>query len=339
MTDPANRRTITLLVQDLRQLIDSAQAGQRFPALERVLSRGRHFRDTSPSSDHFRFHLFGMTVDDPPPVAALTRLADSGEQPGRHEYWLRSDPITLWADMARVVIAGSGLADLDEYDRNEIENTVRSVLMEEGIQLHSDHPERWCIALKRPVSGSFPPISEALGMDLSEAMQENPEARHWRRIMNEIEIALHSCPVNVRRRNEGRHEINSIWFWGGGFIPTATKQAVFDAVYSDHPVSRGLSAINDCKLRSQHEFDPGGLSADDQSVFIDWITDSGQPKASLAALESFLDGILAGMNHKSDLLVLYCGRRDGWQFRSSRYWRWWRRTHTVDELCNKLYPP
>jgi len=338
LTDNTKRRTITLLAQDLRPLIDSAQADRRYPALERVLSRGRHFRAPSSSPDHFRFHLFGIEADGHPPVAALTRMADSGEMPDRHQYWLRTDPVTLWADMARVVIAGYGLADLDEFDRNEIENTVRSVLMDEGIRLHSDHPERWCIALEKPMAESFPPVSDALGMDLVEAMQENPESRRWRRIMNEIEIALHSCPVNIRRRQAGRHEINSVWFWGGGFIPDATEHAVFDAVYSDHPVTRGLAAINECRLRRQGEFDFDGLGTDDQSLLIDWTTDPSQPEDSLFEFESFLDRLLKGMSNRSDRLILYCGRRDGWRFRSSRYWRWWRRTRTLEELCNTLYP-
>lgn len=337
MTVRSNSPTITFLVQDLRQLINAAQADQRFPALERVLSRGSHFRAQAPSPDHFRFNLFGIESNGHLPVAALTRVSDSGQKPDR-KYWLRTDPVTLWADMARVVIAGHGLADLDEFDRNEIENTVRSVLMEEGIQLHADHPERWCIALEEPMTGSFPPVSEALGMDLSEAMQENPEARHWRRIMNEIEIALHSCPVNIRRRQAGQHEINSVWFWGGGLIPDATEHAVFDAVYSDHPVTRGLSAINDSKLQSQTEFDPDRLGPEVQSVLVDWTVNLQRPGASLSELESVLDKILSDQRTKSGSLVLYCGRHDGWRFKSAGKWRWWRRIRTLDELCNTLYP-
>ena len=50
-----------------------------------------------------------------------------------------------------------------EFERNEIENTVRSVLLEEGIHLHADHTERWCIALGEPLGFSFTPLEEALG--------------------------------------------------------------------------------------------------------------------------------------------------------------------------------
>jgi hypothetical protein len=175
-------------------------------------------------------------------------------------------------------------------------------------------------------------------MDLAEAMQQNPAARHWRRIMNEIEIALHSCPVNIRRRQVGRHEINSVWFWGGGLIPAATEHAVFDVVYSDHPVSRGLAAINDCKLQSQREFDPDQMDPEFKSALIDWTVDLQQPEASLLELESLVDRILQDNSNTSGHLVLYCGRHDGWRFKSSGKWRWWRRTRTLDELCNQLYP-
>jgi len=112
---------------------------------------------------------------------------DGARKPDPNQYWLRTDPVTLWADMARVVMTSYGFADLDEFERNEIENSVRSVLLEEGIHLHADHTERWCIALGEPLNFRFTPLEEALGMDLAEAMPEQAEALHWRRIMNEIQ--------------------------------------------------------------------------------------------------------------------------------------------------------
>ena len=47
------------------------------------------------------------------PIAALTRASDGAQKTDPHQFWLRTDPVTLWADMARVVMTSHGFADLD----------------------------------------------------------------------------------------------------------------------------------------------------------------------------------------------------------------------------------
>jgi hypothetical protein len=309
----------------------------RFPALETLLSRGRHFRAEAQSPDHFRFNLFGVQSDGELPIAALTRAGDAAAKPDPDQYWLRTDPVTLWADVARVAMASHGFADLDEFERNEIENSVRSVLLEEGIHLHADHTERWCIALGEPLSFEFTPLEEALGMDLAEAMPEQAEALHWRRIMNEIQIALHACPVNVRRRQSGKQQINSVWFWGGGFIPDASRHGVFDTVYSDNPVSRGLAAINDCRLQHLGGADDAEFSKNGQSILVDWSAGSGNPYAALESLENLAGHLLEDVRRGAGEIEIYCGKYNGWRFRKRSVGRFWCRIRSLAEICNKRF--
>jgi hypothetical protein len=40
-----------------------------------------------------------------------------------------------------------------------------------------------------------------------------------RNILSEIEMALHEHEVNVRRMEEGKAPVNSLWLWGGGMAP------------------------------------------------------------------------------------------------------------------------
>ena len=67
--------------------------------------------------------------------------------------------------------------------------------------------------LGEPLKFGFTPLDDALGMDMAEVLPEQPESLHWHRIMNEIQIALHASPVNVRRRQNGQHTRQS----RGGF--------------------------------------------------------------------------------------------------------------------------
>ena len=99
---------VTLLVEDFRPLVQAAGGGTRHRALERIVARGRPRHWRQDSADHLRFHLFGIEPGHLLPVAALTRAGDRESLPGRDCFWLRTDPVTMWADMARVVMTSHG---------------------------------------------------------------------------------------------------------------------------------------------------------------------------------------------------------------------------------------
>ena len=322
---------LTLLIEDLRRAVSAIPGDIRYPALERAWSRGRKRRLRARSPNHLRFQLFGIETEGPLPVAALTHVNDRVERPQSNSYWLRADPVTMWADMARVFMTHYGFADLDPYERNEIELCVRDVLQEEGIHLHADHPERWCIALDQPVEFGFTPLEEAMGMDVAEALPDHPEARHWRRILNEIQVALHNCPVNERRRALGKREVNSVWFWGGGFIPDANEHYLLDTVYSDNAVSRGLAIINDCRARAQPEALDTDFAADGRSVLIDWAFAPTGVDNEMALLEALV-GRLIDMADRGRLrLTLYDGSGQGCYYGRNARRRFWRRRMPLPE--------
>jgi hypothetical protein len=324
---------VTILAEDLRRQAEALSQRHRFPSLEKVLSRGRPCRIDSASSNHLRFSLFGVEPEGMLPVAALTHVSDRGDRAGGDYFWLRTDPVTMWADMARVFMTNYGFADLDPYERNEVENCIRGVLLEEGITLYSDHPERWCIALESPLEFEFTPLEQALGMDVADALPDHPEARFWRRILNEIQVSLHHCPVNVRRRASGRREINSVWFWGGGFIPDAAPHDPFDSVYSNHPVSRGLAIINDCRLKKQHSAAQGGFGNDGRSVLIDWLPEIRDPVQELGKLDRLIYPLLQRVEDNRLVLSLYDGSGEGWMFDRRARRRFWRRITAIGPVA------
>ncbi len=292
----------------------------------------------SQSPDHLRFKLFGIEPEAELPIASLTHAADQGANPGQHQYWLRLDPVTLMVDMSRVVMTSHGFAGRDELERNELEKVVRSVLHEQGIVLHCDHPERWCIALDEPLNFGFTPLEDALGMDLAEVFPEHPDALHWRGIINEIEIALHASSLKLRRRQKGQQAINSVWFWGGGFIPDVGAQGVFDTVYSDHPVTRGLAVINDCRFRKQPEVKPVNFNHDGQSILVDWTLKSRDPKQELDRLERFVQQLLGQVRDGSIELVFYCGKNEGWRYGWWSGRRFWRFRQPLGEILFSSLP-
>ena len=330
---------VTLLIEHLRRLAAAVPEDIRYPALERFWSRGRPTALESRTPNHLRFKLFGIEPEGQLPVAALTHVNDRNVRPQNNYFWLRADPVTMWADMAQVFMTSYGFADLDPYERNEIELCVRDVLQEEGIDLHADHPERWCIALGSPIEFAFTPLDEALGMDVADALPDHPEARYWRRVLNEVQVALHNCPVNVRRRAKGKREINSVWFWGGGFIPDAAAHYVQDTVYSDNAVSRGLAIINDSRTKRQSEVLESDFSGDGQAVLVDWSPASDSAENELALLESLVGRMLGLADRKQLLLTIYDGGGHGRIYGPNARRRFWSRRKPLSRaLHNEAHP-
>jgi 2,3-bisphosphoglycerate-independent phosphoglycerate mutase len=330
-----------VLVEQLASLLAAAQPGLRFPALETILTRADTRLQAFSDPDELRFELFGVEPAEVLPIGALTYVSDHGTLKTGNDYCLRADPVTLWADMARVIMTSYGFADLDETERDEIECTVRAVLLEEGMDFGSSHPERWTVALEGPLGFTFPPLQKALGVDIGEVLPEHPEALRWRRILNEIQVALHACPVNVKRRREGRQEINSVWFWGGGYLPAPSDRTSFCTVFSNHPVSRGLALVHGCQLMS-----PGDTTNLESMVanlarparfLIDWSPQRGTAKAPLAQLESLALNLLDLVKHKGVTLELYAGNGSCWTLNHLSARRWWRRRRPPSLILSRYF--
>jgi hypothetical protein len=318
-------KLLTLFVEEFHQMVAAFDKTHRFPALEQLFSRGRAHSIQAQSANHLRFKFFGIEPEGLLPIAALTHVSDRTTDPDNDYYWLRTDPVTLWADMAQVFMTSHGFADLDPYERNEIENCIRSVLMEEGVEMHSDHPERWCIALNTPLSFEFKTLDDALGMDMVDALPQHPEAIYWRRILNEIQVALHHCPVNIKRRQSGKQEVNSVWFWGGGFIPEAAPRDLIDTVYSNHPVTRGLAIINDCKVKSQNTAGEGRFNGDGRSILVDWVPVTAYAEEELEQLEGLTKQLLKLADEKELVLNTVPGNGAGRLYNHRSRRRFWKR--------------
>jgi len=60
----------------------------------------------------------------------------------------------------------------------------------------------------------------------------------YRRLLSEIEMALHEHPVNLERQADGRLPVNSLWLWGGGVSPAAETRPM-PPLFGDDPLLRG----------------------------------------------------------------------------------------------------
>ena len=317
-----------------RALVD----GLDLHALDRLLARAGHAVEPAAdgSIEALAFRVFGHEarpaaggpvtgdIPNPPrtdwPVAAVTALVDceaSIGDPGGP--WLRVDPVHLRPDIADLVLFDAVDAGVSSEEARALAETVNEALQSGGPLVHAAHPHRWYVALEAPARMATTPLSLAAGAGISAAMPRGPDAPRWRRWMNEVQMALHDCPVNAERERRGAAPINSVWPWGGGSLPPASRApasregrslppvsgapAPFVQAWSDDALVRGLAHHAGIKCGAL----PGdGASSGDGASpgdAVSWLDSAPRPGAHLivfdalyrAARRSDLDGWRAGL--------------------------------------------
>jgi len=310
---------VTLFAEDLQSLAAALPSGQRYPALESILARGRrvHMRGNSPN--HVRYELFDADLVGQPAVAALCRLADQGNASEESVYWLRADPVTLRADMSRVFMLSCGFADMEHPEREELTRIVRDALLHEGLELVESSSGHWLISLPASPGFDFTGLQEALGRDMADVLPETSEATVWKKRMTDIQVELHQSELMQKRRETGRQEINSVWFWGGGSLPRV-DQKVFASVISRDPVSTGLALLAGSSVAAH-----GKLAEANEPVLLDWLMTSADAVREAEQLDQGAAELLQSAAVQKYGLLLVAGNGQAWQYRVRDRLKLWRR--------------
>ena len=187
------------------------------------------------------FRSFGH--ESPPagtdwPVAAFTARIDRVS--GDRGPLLRADPVHLRPDVADLVLFDAADAGISTDEARSLADTVNAALGADGPLVHAAHALRWYVVLDGPAQLATTPLSQATGRPISPAMPRGPDAPRWHRWMNEVQMALHECPVNEEREGRGAAPINSLWPWGGGCLPPVVETSITRA-WSDDVLVHALA--------------------------------------------------------------------------------------------------
>ena len=106
------------------------------------------------------------------------------------------------------------------------------------------------------------------------------DASRWHRWMNEVQMALHECPVNVERERRGAVPINSVWPWGAGSLPPAPEAPVpLVQAWSDDVLVRGLAR----RAGIEHGATPAGAR--------EWLSDDPRPGVHLTVFDDLYPAV------------------------------------------------
>ncbi|MFG6449054.1 hypothetical protein ACG0Z6_12510 [Roseateles sp. BYS180W] len=179
---------------------------------------------------------------------------------------------------------------------------------EEGWQRHWLSPYQWLV--------SHPGLAEVQAASLERVLNRNvdpwlPEQRLARRLLNEIQMALHGHPLNLAREAQGQLPLNSVWLSAFGASPATP--------HPNLPSPLLLDALREPALNS----DPGA-----------WLQ-AWQALDAAPELKQALDAARSG----AALTLTLCGERRArsWQNTPrSALQRWWQRVSAAQPKLSAL---
>ncbi|WP_300451564.1 hypothetical protein [Accumulibacter sp.] len=233
---------LTLVVPELlwpepgdRQTLESLDC----PGLCTLLARSRLGRRPPQSFEAALCEPFGLTGELP--YAAYRVLGESGMTAAREACWICADPVHLRLHQERLVLADGGSLAIDSAEAEAIVGELNRQFSDIGT-FHVATAERWYLQFAgAPDLGQFDvlPLSTVAGRRVERQLPETPRLRWLRQLLNEIQMLLHRHPANIKREEEGRSTINSLWLWGAGALP-ATAASSLAGVWADDPLALGL---------------------------------------------------------------------------------------------------
>ena len=89
-----------------------------------------------------------------------------------------------------------------------------------GFEVLPLHPTRWYLRLPERPALQTHTLAQAAGRNIRALLPRGDDSQKWHGLFNEIQMLLFDHPVNLAREARGAPLINSVWFWGGGVLPT-----------------------------------------------------------------------------------------------------------------------
>lgn len=197
--------------------------------LDMLLARGRSEPLSCSSLEELLCKELGIARQHDWPIAPITHAA-AGGIPG-NEYWLRADPVHVRIEHDQLI-----LNEISEPTSEEAAQLCEALNAHFGDEFSPQplRPGAWVVKTRSSPDLVTTSLSQAIGKHIDPLLPTGNNALPWRKLLNEIQMLLFHHPVNQDREQRGEPVINSVWIWGGGFLPKLTKKSPL-TVLSDHP--------------------------------------------------------------------------------------------------------
>lgn len=212
--------------------------GLHLPDLQWLFARGALHGTPGISLEPFLCKRFGL--DAPLPVASISSRADGTT--ADNAYWLRADPAHLQAQRSQLVLVDGSMLAITTAEASALTTALNQHFAQDKLHFIAPHPTRWYIALDAAPELVTHPLPAVAGKGINTYLPSGADGLRWNQIATEIQMLLHTHPVNQAREAQGQTTINSVWFWGGGVYPAQkVRPPLKEQLWADDALALGLA--------------------------------------------------------------------------------------------------
>ena len=199
---------------------------------------------------------------------AYCRWGGSGTQTTAPDELVCADPVHLLAGSDDAQLIPGQRLNINKDDSSALLAELNQVLGDEQGSFLHDFAGNWYYQGLTADALSAAPTSAVEGHPMTAAMPRSDAARPWRSLWSEVQMALHQSPINAARQARGEAPINSVWFWGGGVLPSPLGQTGDVLVFADDHVACGLSDALGVERKPLSAFESFDLNAHPANHFV-----------------------------------------------------------------------
>ncbi len=327
----------TLTKDELSQLPEF-----KLPVLEKWLSRG--LIEKSKDQNNIVFSELGLSVekDQDKHCAALSLLAESNVEinVATDSYWLRADPVNLQPDLDTALLSAHEELALTQDEANKLVEHINKHFMDEPWEMYAFAPHRWYLRLENAADLKTSPLDNVLGEDINQFMPTGDDANYWFKITNEIQMLLHGSNVNFERESKNMWTANSIWLWGGGYLPENNLNSGYDNIITNSILYSGIGYHCGFDVLSLDDDFAKSIDTGNNIIVLDMLSEHVQRRDlySFVQILNKIEEIYLGVcnellvNKKIDRIKMLTDTDTSITITKQLLRRWWKRTKSFSSF-------
>lgn len=214
-------------------------AQMKTPALAHLLGYSTaierlHFDEFSRLLPHEAFlsqclHPSDSEKSNSPPFAHKY-LRDAGLEQSEG-FWFCLNPVHIHVARDHLVMQDQRRLAISEQEARQLFEIAQTICEDEGRTLLWGDAKQWYLRADDWAELTTASLDAASGHNMEIWIASGTQARAWRRLQNEIQMAWHADPINQTREERGERTINSVWLHSGSAHMPAKDFVVTDAPF------------------------------------------------------------------------------------------------------------